>query len=621
MKKKKLMTILILSLILTYMGVSTLPSVMKMILLTKFDQLNQTSLYSESSECSECLLEPIPDLVCYVEQYCNSSINFNNSYEIMEASTEYLQQNLLIDTEFKELFNMANRWGYVNCIGKWIVRDKLLKNNTCFIGIRTNEEENDAIILLSLEIKDRDLRKSFLCSTKLDENNNTIVTIIDIENKMEFDLSKGEIIDLWNSTHHSCDFGTCWWECWGGIVGAFCSWVCTLVCLAGPKPCIICFATCIGGAALGCLIACLADPCKFGHICYPGTTSGSAYCDTWYDGAYHRLVYEVCAEDGQHWTWVTVECGAGYICDPSIPGCVPIAFLSPVAEAGVDQIVNEDQIVYFSSLGSSDPDGYITTYYWDFVDGGTYGPYPTHTYTQSGVYLVTLTVTDNDGLTGSDTMTVTVNNVPPIAVAGDDQEVIVGELVQFDGSGSIDTPSDLPLLNYYWDFGDGTTGIGIKPSHRYIEIGEYTATLTVIDDDGASSSDTLIVTVKPIPAIINIAPDTLNFKSKGKFITSYIEISNKDVSQIDLSSIRLNETIPAVTDLQYGFVSDPDIKDRDGDGFPELMVKFERATVQDLVDIWDIEDITLLLTGKMTVILSGTQYQLPFEGFDTIRVI
>lgn len=105
---------------------------------------------------------------------------------------------------------------------------------------------------------------------------------------------------------------------------------------------------------------------------------------------------------------------------------------------------------------------------------------------------------------------------------------------------------------------------------------------------------------------INIDPDTLNLKSKGKWITCYIELpEGYDVADIDVSTIMLNEQVSA--ELQPS-----EIGDYDDDGIADLMVKFNRAAVQEILEAGDEVEITV--TGELT---DGT----PFEGTDTIRVI
>ncbi|MBO2460090.1 PKD domain-containing protein [Actinomadura sp. LCR2-06] len=68
----------------------------------------------------------------------------------------------------------------------------------------------------------------------------------------------------------------------------------------------------------------------------------------------------------------------------------------------------------------------------------------------------------------------------------------------FDGSGSSDP--DGTVAGYAWDFGDGTTGTGAKPSHTYASAGEYTVKLTVTDDKGATGE--VVHTVKATSAVL-----------------------------------------------------------------------------------------------------------------------
>ncbi|CAM2064273.1 PKD domain-containing protein [Sulfidibacter corallicola] len=81
----------------------------------------------------------------------------------------------------------------------------------------------------------------------------------------------------------------------------------------------------------------------------------------------------------------------------------------PVAEANGPYGGQVGNAIAFSSAGSNDPDGNITSYQWNFGDGNTgSGANPSHVYSAEGTYTVTLTVTDNQNASASDTATVTV---------------------------------------------------------------------------------------------------------------------------------------------------------------------------------------------------------------------
>jgi len=126
----------------------------------------------------------------------------------------------------------------------------------------------------------------------------------------------------------------------------------------------------------------------------------------------------------------------------------------------------------------------------------------THTYALPGTYTVSVTVTDKDGAAGSGQLTVTVGtapNRPPTAAVGGPYAGAEGAAVTFDGSGSSDPDGD--ALTYAWNFGDGSTGTGVRPSHAYADNRGYTVTLTVTDSRGASSSPS-----STTAAIANVAP-------------------------------------------------------------------------------------------------------------------
>ena len=148
----------------------------------------------------------------------------------------------------------------------------------------------------------------------------------------------------------------------------------------------------------------------------------------------------------------------------------------------------------FDASGSSDSDGSIVGYAWNFGDSSTgSGSSPTHAYAAAGTYTVTLRVTDDKGAVGTTTRSVTVSrtNVAPTASF---TSTCTTSACSFDASGSSD--SDGTVASYAWDFGDGTTGTGATPSHPYTTGGTYTVKLTVTDDDGATNATSKPVTVE-----------------------------------------------------------------------------------------------------------------------------
>lgn len=153
--------------------------------------------------------------------------------------------------------------------------------------------------------------------------------------------------------------------------------------------------------------------------------------------------------------------------------------------------------VSFSSAGSTDPDGSITAYLWDFGDGSTSTlANPNHTYTAAGPFVAHLTVTDNAGAQTTQAILVqaTAPNQPPVAAAQAVPSSGPPPLsVTFYADSSYDP--DGSIGNILWTFHDGSTYYGSPAYYTYSTPGTYQATLTVTDGRGATDTDTVTITV------------------------------------------------------------------------------------------------------------------------------
>jgi len=141
------------------------------------------------------------------------------------------------------------------------------------------------------------------------------------------------------------------------------------------------------------------------------------------------------------------------------------------------------------------------TYSWDVDGNGTPDDTResfTHIYQQAGIFTVNLSVTDAAGRSTSDNVIINVTNSNPISIPGGPYKGQVGQLIQFDGSGSSDPDGD--SITFSWNFGDGSTGTGMKPSHTYSTPGNYTVTLTVSDGWGSDTKQTTAEITAPVPA-------------------------------------------------------------------------------------------------------------------------
>jgi PKD repeat protein len=147
---------------------------------------------------------------------------------------------------------------------------------------------------------------------------------------------------------------------------------------------------------------------------------------------------------------------------------------------------------------SHDDDGSIVEYRWDLGDpadtGGKLMSAMNHEFRAPGMYVVKLTVTDNEGAMNSQQLAVVVSDPPPLAdVTVSNFTPRSGDSIEFDGSASSDPYGK--ILNYQWDFGDGTTAATAKATHVYKAAAKYTATLTVTDDANQTGQGSVMLDV------------------------------------------------------------------------------------------------------------------------------
>jgi PKD repeat protein len=186
----------------------------------------------------------------------------------------------------------------------------------------------------------------------------------------------------------------------------------------------------------------------------------------------------------------------------------------PTADANGPYAGIAGSLILFDGSGSTDSDGNIAAYDWDFGDGNTAsGVNPSHTYLAAGTYTVSLTVTDDDGDVNSETTTAVIDpvpNQPPDANAGPDQTVgidanCLGNVV-LDGSGSTD--ADDNSLTYSWSIGGEVIATGINPTVE-LGLGVHTVQLRVNDGAEDSQPDQVVITVEDPIADVTYDGDSL----------------------------------------------------------------------------------------------------------------
>jgi len=194
----------------------------------------------------------------------------------------------------------------------------------------------------------------------------------------------------------------------------------------------------------------------------------------------------------------------------SLPDTVTVSTLNskPVANAGPNQSALVTQTAHLDGSNSTDVDGDTLTYTWQFTDrptgsaaalSDTHAVKPSFVIDKFGSYTVQLTVNDGHLDSNPSSVTVSTGNTPPVANAGSNKTVAVGDLVQLSGAGSTDVDGN--PLTYLWSItnkpGGSTATLSnpalVNPTFVADKFGTYI--LQLIVNDGTADSAPATVTI------------------------------------------------------------------------------------------------------------------------------
>ena len=177
------------------------------------------------------------------------------------------------------------------------------------------------------------------------------------------------------------------------------------------------------------------------------------------------------------------------------PASVDFTFVPATPTAG--------QTATFTSTAAAASNHRIVSSTWAWGDGSanqsTTSTTIQHIFDKGGVlypviFPVTLTVRDDLGQTATTTKSVTVTSgLTPVITVSPSGSVVVGRTIYFDASASTSS-TGTAIVNYLFDFGDGTTQTGSfsTAKHEYDTAGSYTVRLTITDDKGRMATTTTL---------------------------------------------------------------------------------------------------------------------------------
>lgn len=239
------------------------------------------------------------------------------------------------------------------------------------------------------------------------------------------------------------------------------------------------------------------------------TTSGpnSAISASWGTSGIHTVRAFAIDDDG--------------VTSMDVLGYVRVNNIDPVLDTlPAQQALFEDEVINLSAYATDLADQDELMYCWDLIvsldsdengiptdDCDVQGPDLVYSWTTPGLRTITANVWDDDNATDSFSIDVTIVNRPPAAsifVPEGGFVITEGESITFSGEESTDSPTDRSNLQFIWDDPntEGATqdGFGENFTIKFDKPGKFFVNLTVSDDDGKSSTASVLVEVKEKPA-------------------------------------------------------------------------------------------------------------------------
>lgn len=193
------------------------------------------------------------------------------------------------------------------------------------------------------------------------------------------------------------------------------------------------------------------------------------------------------------------------------------------------------EVVTFDASESSDPEGEIASYDWDFDGDGTWdatGRTASRQYPSTGPVTVRLRVVDEAGNVATTSRQLTVGNQPPVV---DVQSSCAGLTCSFSANA---TDPDVSVTDIEWTFGDGSSGSGASVTHEYAQSNTYEVTVTVQDDTGATTSRTRTVT--PDGTLRFVTGEAVRTGQNGKNTAVQIQLENQRASQVRIIAVSVS---------------------------------------------------------------------------------